>query len=66
MGGRGGNVKMECCRMLQDGGLANVLVVQYFFFIKENWICTMIRHYAEANINISLARNLPFDSDVRQ
>ena len=33
------------------------------FFIKENWICAMTRHHAD---NISLARNLPFDSDVRQ
>ena len=35
-------------------------------FIKKNWICAMSRHYAEPNINILLARNLPFDSDVRQ
>ena len=33
------------------------------FFIKENSICVMTRHYAN---NVSLARNLPFDSDVRQ
>ena len=32
-----------------------------FFFIKENWICTITRHHAN---NILLARNLPFDSDV--
>ena len=36
------------------------------FFIRENWICAMIRHHNEANINISPTRNLPFDSDVRQ
>ena len=35
----------------------------FIFFIKENWICTMTRHHAN---NILLARNLPFDSDVRQ
>ena len=33
---------------------------------KENWICPMARHHAEANINILLTRNLPFDSGVRQ
>ena len=32
-------------------------------FIKTNWICAMTRHHV---INILLARNLPFDSDVRQ
>ena len=36
------------------------------FFIKENWICAMIRHLAKQNINILLTGNLPFDSDVRQ
>ena len=35
----------------------------FIFFIKENWICAMTRHHAN---NILLARNLPFDSDVRQ
>ena len=34
-----------------------------YFFIKQNWICTMTRHHAN---NILLARSLPFDSDVRQ
>ena len=33
------------------------------FFIEEKWIYTMVRHHAN---NILLARNLPFDSDVRQ
>ena len=35
----------------------------FIFFIKENWICAMTRHHAN---NVLLARNLPFDSDVRQ
>ena len=38
----------------------------FIFFIKENWICAMTRHYAEPNSNIILTRNLSFDSDVRQ
>ena len=33
-----------------------------FFFIKEKWLYTMTRHHAN---NILLARNLRFDSDVR-
>ena len=37
----------------------------FYFFIKENSICAMTRHYAEPN-NILLTRNLPFDPDVRQ
>lgn len=55
--------------MLSDiggGGLASVLDVQSFiFFIKEDSICAMTRHYAEPN-NILLTRNPPFDPDVRQ
>ena len=44
-----------------------IFILFYFFIIiKENWICAMIRHYAEANIKISLTINLPFGSDVRQ
>ena len=35
-------------------------------FIKKNWICATTIHHAEPNINISLTRNLPFDSEVRQ
>ena len=35
----------------------------FSFFIKENWICTMIKHHAK---NILLTRNLPFDSDIKQ
>ena len=37
-----------------------------FFFVKENWICAMTRHNNKKKINISLTRNLPFDSAVRQ
>ena len=33
--------------------------------VKKNWSCAMTRHHAEANINILLTRNIPFDSDVR-
>ena len=38
----------------------------FIFFIKGSWICAMIRHHAEPNINILLTRNLPFNSDVKQ
>ena len=48
------------------GGLASVLDVQSFFFIKENWISTMTRHHAEPNINILLTRNLLFGTDASQ
>ena len=55
--------------MLADVGgvrFASVLDVQsplsLFFFIKENWICAMTGHHAN---NILLARNFPFDSNVR-
>ena len=41
--------------------VSSVLDVQPFIFIKENWIYTMTRHYAN---NILLARNLHFD--IRQ
>ena len=45
------------------GGLASVLDFQSLFvFIKGNWVCAMARHHVEPNINISLTRNLPFDS----
>ena len=37
---------------VRDGGLASVLDVQSFFFIKENWVCAMSRHHDEPNINI--------------
>ena len=54
-GGGGGWRVSECCGRQV-----------FIFFIKENWICAMTRHHAEPNVNISLTRNLPFDSDVRQ
>ena len=39
----------------------------FFFCMTENWICTMNRYDVEANINMmSVHRNLPFDSKVRQ
>ena len=34
----------------------------FIFFIKENWISVMTSHHA-SNL---LARNLPFDSELRQ
>ena len=46
-------------------GLASVLDIQSFFFIKESWFRAVTRHYAEPNINILLPKNLSFDSDVR-
>ena len=56
--------------MLSDVGACGVSECSgcsiFVFFIKENWICAMTRHHAEPNINISLTRNLPFDSDVSQ
>ena len=51
-------------------GLASVLDAQslfiylfIYFFVIENWICAITRHYAEPN-NILLIRNFWFD--VRQ
>ena len=41
-------------------------VTNPYFFVDENWICAMIRHHAEPNINILLTRNFPFDSDVSE
>ena len=46
-------------------GVVRVLEVQ-FFSLKKIWICTMIRHHAEQNIDLLLTRNLPFDSKSRQ
>ena len=37
---------------VRDEGLASILDVQSFFFIKENWVCAMSRHHDEPNINI--------------
>ena len=56
------------CYWMQRGwvGVASVLDAQsLFFFIKENWICTIIKHHDGSN-NILLTRNLPIDSGVRQ
>ena len=46
-----------------EGKVTSVLDVQSLFLIKENRICSMTRHHAK---NILLARNFPFNSDVRQ
>ena len=45
------------------GCLARVLDVLSFFFLTENWICSMIRHHAN---NILVEKNLLFDSGIRQ
>ena len=42
--------------------LASVLDIQSLLFLFKKWICAMIRHYAN---DILLAKNLPFNSDVR-
>ena len=63
----GGKVKMRCYWRLGDGGLASVLDAQSLFFLLKKiefapWPDIMlIIHY-----NKLLARNLPFDFDVRQ
>ena len=53
--------------MLSDVGVWGVSECSgrptFFIFIKKNWIYTMTRHHAN---NALLARNLPFDSDVRR
>ena len=36
----------------------------FIFFVNENWIFVVTRHHAEPN-NISLTRNLSFESDIR-
>ena len=65
-------LSMQCFgknKMLSDVGGGGVGVSKcsecpiFIFFIKENWIYAMTRHHAN---NISLARNSPFDSGVRQ
>ena len=54
-------------RYYREWGLASILDVQsLFFFIKENWICTMTRHHAESRITTLLTRKLLFDTDTRQ
>ena len=45
--------------------IASVLDIQFFFLIKENWVCAMTRHHAVPSINILMTRCLPFESDVR-
>ena len=57
-----GKVKMRCCWSQGVGGQQVVWTSNLYFFMKENWICTMIRYHA----NILLARNIPLDSDLRQ
>ena len=61
--GVGGLGKSDMLSDVGEWGLASVLEAQSFFFIKQSWICAMTRHHAN---NILLAKNLPFDSDVRQ
>ena len=50
-----GEAKMRCYRVFWTSNL--------YFFIKENWIWAMTKDHVN---NILLARNLPFDSDVRR
>ena len=53
--------------MLSDVGFSKCSGRPIFiYFIKENRVCAMTRHYAESNINILLTRNLSIDSEVRQ
>ena len=37
-----------------------------YFFVKENWICVVTRHYTVPNINILLKRNLHIEPDIKQ
>ena len=53
---------MRCYRTQESDGSECHERPIFIFFIKENWICAMIRHHAESNINILLTRNLPIDS----
>ena len=51
---------------LTGGGSARKRLSRHqLLVIKENWICAMTRHHTEPNIKILLARNLPFNCDVR-
>ena len=52
-GGRGGlRQKWDVIGRRGIGGLVSILDVKFVFvFVKENWICAMSRHHAEANIN---------------
>ena len=49
--------------MLSDvggGRLASILDIQSFFFIKENWICAMIKH-AKSSITLLFYKNKSID-----
>ena len=48
---------------VEGGGIASILDVQSFLFIKENWIWAITRHHAN---NLLLTKCLPFDSDIRK
>ena len=62
----GVKAKMRCYGTLRGGGLAECSGRPIFIcFIKENWICAMIRYHDEPN-NLLLTRNRPFEPDVRQ
>ena len=41
--------------------IINIIIFITIIIIKKNWSCAMTRHHADANINILLTRNLPFD-----
>ena len=54
------------CYWTQEVGVSECSGRPIFFFIKENWIYAMTRHHAEPKHEYIMARNLPFNSDVRQ
>ena len=58
-----GKTKMRCGGLGDSKCSGRPIVI---FFIKDNLICAMTRHYAESNINILLTRYFPIDSAVRQ
>ena len=64
--GVGVKAKIKCYRTQGVGSSECYGRPIFIFFIKENWICAMNRHYAESNINILLTRNLPVEPDVIQ
>ena len=67
MGGGGGIKKKLDVIGLRGMGISECSGRPIFiFFVKENWICAMTRHYTEPNINILLIRNLHFESDIKQ
>ena len=65
--GLGGKAKLRCYRIGRRGWRVRECSGRpiFLFLIKGNWIWAMTRHHAEPN-NRLLARNLPFDLDVRQ